>query len=250
MFKNTENFNSASTIPKKAMLPIYKDFYGQYVILKKLDLEELDLLYEKTHGSDELITVWQYLPYGPFNSPEEMKQFYANYLTSSTKLVFCVHSAKTQEPIGITCLEDINPDMGTIEVASVLYCKSVQKTEANTETVYLLMKHCIQELGYRRIAWRCNSNNEASKRSALRLGFEFEGIFYNHMIVKNGNRDTAWFGLIDQRWPPVSKNLETWLYHSKPEHRGSLFQLNTMVKGYSNVIMKDKSDSLSNVLTH
>ena len=56
------------------------------------------------------------------------------------------------------------------------------------------------------------SLNERSRRAALRLGFSFEGIFRNHMIVKGRNRDTAWFSMTDAEWPAAKENLEARLY--------------------------------------
>jgi RimJ/RimL family protein N-acetyltransferase len=51
--------------------------------------------------------------------------------------------------------------------------------------------------------------NERSRRAALRLGFRFEGIFRQHMIVKGKNRDTAWFAMLDSDWPEVKRRLDT-----------------------------------------
>ena len=59
--------------------------------------------------------------------------------------------------------------------------------------------------------WRCNSLNEKSRQAARRLGFRFEGIFYNHMIFKGKNRDTAWYSILDDEWPEVRGILEAWL---------------------------------------
>src|SRR5262245_66519813 len=66
-------------------------------------------------------------------------------------------------------------------------------------------------LGYRRMQWRCNALNAASRAAARRLGFRFEGIFYNHMIFKGRNRDTAWYSILDDEWPEVREILEKWL---------------------------------------
>ncbi|HXF99689.1 MAG TPA: GNAT family protein, partial [Bacteroidota bacterium] len=41
-----------------------------------------------------------------------------------------------------------------------------------------------------------------------RLGFSFEGLFRQHMIVKGKNRDTAWFAMLDSEWPERKKNFE------------------------------------------
>ena len=53
--------------------------------------------------------------------------------------------------------------------------------------------------------------NAPSRRAALRLGFSFEGIFRQHMMVKGRNRDTAWFSMLDSEWPGVKARFERWL---------------------------------------
>ena len=83
----------------------------------------------------------------------------------------------------------------------------VQRTPANLEATYLLLAHCFA-LGYRRVEWKCDNRNERSKRSALRMGFTFEGIQQQHMIIKNRSRDTAWFRILDREWPGVKTHLE------------------------------------------
>ncbi len=45
----------------------------------------------------------------------------------------------------------------------------------------------------------------------MRLGFQFEGIFRQHMIVKGRSRDTAWFAMIDRDWPAIRAAYDAWL---------------------------------------
>ena len=59
--------------------------------------------------------------------------------------------------------------------------------------------------------WRCNALNAKSRAAARRLGFRFEGIFFNHMIVKGNSRDTAWYSILDDEWPEVRNILTNWL---------------------------------------
>ena len=75
----------------------------------------------------------------------------------------------------------------------------------------MLLKHAMHDLRYRRMQWRCNALNEKSRNAARRLGFRFEGIFYNHTIVKGQNRDTAWYSILDVEWPEICGIIETWL---------------------------------------
>ena len=82
------------------------------------------------------------------------------------------------------------------------------------------MKHCFEDLGYRRVEWKANNLNEPSKRAAIRLGFVFEGVFRNHMVVKGRSRDTAWFSITDWEWPVVKGGLEGWFKGSNFDESG------------------------------
>jgi hypothetical protein len=77
--------------------------------------------------------------------------------------------------------------------------------------MYLMARHAFDTLGYRRYEWKCNALNAPSRRAARRLGFTFEGIFRQHMIVKGRSRDTAWFAMIDRDWPAIRAAFEGWL---------------------------------------
>jgi len=77
--------------------------------------------------------------------------------------------------------------------------------------MYLFARYVFEELGYRRYEWKCDTRNQPSRRAALRLGFRFEGIFRQHMIVKGGNRDTAWYSMLDSEWPARRAAFEKWL---------------------------------------
>jgi RimJ/RimL family protein N-acetyltransferase len=105
----------------------------------------------------------------------------------------------------------IEPVHRVIEVGSILYSPRLQQTTLATEAMYLMARHVFEDLGYRRYEWKCNALNAPSRRAALRLGFTFEGIFRQHMIVKGRNRDTAWFSMLDSEWPLRKANFERWL---------------------------------------
>jgi RimJ/RimL family protein N-acetyltransferase len=99
------------------------------------------------------------------------------------------------------------PQHLSIELGNIWYSPLAQKTGANTEATYLMLNH-VFNLGYRRVIWKCDALNTRSRRSALRLGFQFEGIHEQHLIVKGRNRDTAWFRILDNEWDAVRQQLE------------------------------------------
>jgi RimJ/RimL family protein N-acetyltransferase len=108
----------------------------------------------------------------------------------------------------------ITPEHGAIEIGHVLWGPAIARTRVATEALYLYAAHAFDALGYRRFEWKCDARNEPSRLAALRFGFAYEGTFRQHMIVKGGSRDTAWFAMTDGDWPAVSARLQAWLHPS------------------------------------
>jgi len=114
----------------------------------------------------------------------------------------------------------IEPAHGVVEVGNILLSPILQRTTAATEAMYLMARHVFDDLGYRRYEWKCNAENQPSRRAALRLGFSFEGIFRRHMVIKGRNRDTAWFAMLDCEWPERKRAFEAWLDPENFDERG------------------------------
>jgi RimJ/RimL family protein N-acetyltransferase len=126
-------------------------------------------------------------------------------------LTFAVVPLASGVAHGLTSYVRIDPGSGSLEVAGVLFSRAVQRTPVSTEATHLLLRHALDDLGYRRVEWKCDSLNEPSRQAALRLGFTHEGRFRQHMTVKVRNRDTDWFAVTDAAWPAVRRAHETWL---------------------------------------
>ena len=105
----------------------------------------------------------------------------------------------------------ITPEHGVIENGNILWGPRIAKTRVATEALFLHARYVFEDLGYRRFEWKCNAENEPSKRAAARFGFIFEGVFRQHMVVKGRNRDTAWFSILDTEWPARRAAFERWL---------------------------------------
>jgi RimJ/RimL family protein N-acetyltransferase len=105
----------------------------------------------------------------------------------------------------------IAPEFGVVEIGHIWFGSPLQRTTAATEAIYLLARHAFDDLGYRRLEWKCNALNAASRSAAERFGFTFEGVFRKHQIVKGRNRDTAWYAIVDDEWPAIRQGFEAWL---------------------------------------
>ena len=108
-----------------------------------------------------------------------------------------------------------------MEIGHIWFGAALQRTPHATETIWLLARHAFDGLGNRRLEWKCNAANERSRSAALRLGFTFEGVFRQHMIVKGRNRDTAWYSLLDGEWPAARRAFESWLAPSNFDAAGT-----------------------------
>ena len=115
----------------------------------------------------------------------------------------------------------IEPAHGVIEIGSIWFDPRFQRTRQSTEALFLMMDHALTDLGYRRLEWKCNALNKQSRAAAVRLGFRFEGIFHQHMVVKGRNRDTAWFSILDDEWPALRAAFQAWLAPANFDDDGS-----------------------------
>jgi RimJ/RimL family protein N-acetyltransferase len=181
---------------------------GRWVSLAPTSSALADALYPATHGSPEAEAVWTYMPYGPFPHEAAMAGWLDGLAGSADPRFFAVTLGGAA--VGVVGYLNAVLNDRRIEIGHIWYVPAAQRTRANTEVAYLLLRRAFEELGYRRVEWKCDALNARSRAAADRLGFTFEGIFRQHMIVKGRNRDTAWFSMLDAEWPRVRRAMEAW----------------------------------------
>jgi RimJ/RimL family protein N-acetyltransferase len=182
-------------------------------------------LWKAVRGHDE---VWTWLADGPYASESALHAALAEKQASQDAVFLAILPTTNGQSFAPPSVPDpgvssphaaagyasymrMEPAHGVVEVGNILLSPGLQRTTAATEAMYLMARHVFDELRYRRYEWKCNAENEPSRRAALRLGFSFEGIFRQHMVIKDRNRDTAWFAMLDQEWPARKQAFEAWL---------------------------------------
>jgi len=183
---------------------------GRYVTVTPLRQEHFRALWEGASGPDN-DPLWAYLFDGPYPDRACFDEAMHAKANSRDPLFFALLDHRTGLAAGHAAYMRIEPKHRCIEIGSILYTPAFQKTAAATEAMYLMARHIFEDLGYRRYEWKCNALNEPSRQAALRLGFSFEGIFRQHMIIKGRNRDTAWFAMLDAEWPARKASFQRWL---------------------------------------
>ena len=195
----------AASAPDRATL------LGRTVRLESLNpAQHGEGLWHALQGPDSDPLLWDYLPYGPFDVRADFDAWLARNAASQDLLFFAAVEQSSGQVQGVLSYLTITPQHGSIEIGHICYGRVMQRSVQATEVIYLLAKHAFDN-GYRRLEWKCNNGNERSKRAAERFGFSYEGLFRQHMVIKDRNRDTAWFSIIDSEWPALAVGYERWL---------------------------------------
>ena len=197
------------------LVPARTPLVGQLITLEPQDAaHHAAELFEASHGTDEGIKIWDHLTYGPWASVEQYAATIRSQSASLDTLFYAIRSHKTGKACGQASFLDIHAENGVTEIGHIWFCPELQRTKDATEALFLMLCNAMDDQKYRRMQWRCNALNAKSRKAAQRLGFRFEGIFYNHLIFKGMNRDTAWYSILDDEWPEVKEKIGNWLADS------------------------------------
>jgi RimJ/RimL family protein N-acetyltransferase len=205
---------SRRCLPRK---PAAVTLTGSLVDLRPLDLEaDVDALHAVSSGApcrlgsrhvdayDPDARVWRYMSGGPFTDWLGLRNWLAPQVAAPDGLPLVVRIDGS--PVGVACYIANHPEHLKIELGSIWYGPIAQGSGASAEATYLMLEHAFG-LGYRRVEWKCDAANTPSRRAALAYGFRFEGIQDAHYIIKDRNRDTAWFRMLDVEWEELGPKL-------------------------------------------
>lgn len=195
---------------KPPALPSDKPMEGRFCRVERLkaDVHAKDLW--DAMSMDVEGTMWTYLPYGPFPSEQAYTDWLDDMSQRSDPFFYVIIDQATQRAVGVASYLRIDPANGVIEVGHLQFSPLLQRSPAATEAMYLMMERAFA-MGYRRYEWKCDTLNAPSRSAALRLGFAFEGVFRQAVVVKGRNRDTAWHSIIDTEWPALKQAFLRWL---------------------------------------
>ena len=193
-----------------ARLPDDTVLAGRSCRLEPLDLDQHSESLFDAYRTDTEGRNWVYLPYGPFESMADLQDWMSEACFNGDPKFYAIVDIESGRATGMASYLRINPDAGSIEVGHIHYSPELQGTLAATEAMHLMMGNAFA-LGYRRYEWKCNALNEKSRSAALRLGFSYEGIFRQMLVVKGRNRDSAWYSLLDREWPSIDQAFRRWL---------------------------------------
>ena len=194
---------------KPAKPPERRALEGSLVRLEPVDPDRHGVaLFTSSEAAPE---IWTHLAYGPFPNQAVFTSWLEDRAATEDPLFYAIVDRASGSAHGMASFLRMDPQNGVIEIGHIWFAPELQRTRQATEAIYLLASHAFDDLGYRRLEWKCDSLNGPSRRAAERFGFIYEGVFRQHMVVKGRNRDTAWFSILDSEWPTICSAFEAWL---------------------------------------
>jgi len=213
----------ADVLARRERLPIKPapiTLTGKLVELRPLDLDaDSNALHAVSSGApfqlagraiaayDPDEQIWRWMSGGPFADAAALRSWLAQQVAAPDGLPFTVSVAGT--PVGVANFLANQPQHLKIELGNIWYGPIAQGAGVSAEVTHLLLRHAFA-LGYRRVEWKCDAQNQRSRRAALAYGFAFEGVQDAHYIVKRKNRDTAWYRMLDTEWPTFNERLQNY----------------------------------------
>jgi N-acetyltransferase len=183
---------------------------GSLVRLVPLTLDHVDALCDV--GLDASLWKWTPVQIGDCDG---MRAFVEEALAeqrAGNALAFATTLPETGQVIGSTRFMSIVPAHRRVEIGGSWIAPAWQRTRANTEAKYLMLRHAFEEWKCMRVELKTHAQNAKSRAAILRIGATEEGTLRKHMVQADGSiRDSVYFSIVDDEWPNVKRRLEAML---------------------------------------
>lgn len=181
------------------------DVIGAKVRLEALEKRHAQEFYEVTNGdacgADKKYDpeeVWGFLEYGPFKSEKELVES-GLFNLQRDEAGFAIVDMITDRLLGIVHLTNDDPKNLNVTLSLPIVKPSSDGTPEVTEACFLLLDRLFAN-GYRRVQITIDTQDVRAKRLPRSLGFTQEGQIPKHRIIKEANRDSILYGMLNSDW--------------------------------------------------
>lgn len=149
-------------------------------------------------------------------TPEEMETYVRGALAeqeAGRALPFATIDKASGRVAGSTRFAAIESLHRRVEIGWTWLAPRWQRSAANTEAKYLMLRHAFEQWGCVRVEFKTDVLNTRSRQALLRIGAKEEGILRSHIITATGRiRDTVYFSVLASEWPAVRAALDATLH--------------------------------------
>jgi RimJ/RimL family protein N-acetyltransferase len=159
------------------------------------------------------------------DSQAAMERYLAQALAeqrAGVALPFATVLRASGEVIGSTRFHSAAPAHRRVEIGWTWLGRAWQRTGANTEAKYLMLRHAFERWNCLRVEFKTSTLNQRSRAALRRIGAVEEGVLRSHMINEDGTvRDSVYFSILQEEWPSVKLRLERMMGEPETTATGS-----------------------------
>jgi RimJ/RimL family protein N-acetyltransferase len=183
---------------------------GSVIRLEPIRREHAEMFWEV--AKDALDDIFQWIPYR-MKTREDFLSLVQKAFQEQERgesVVFATVEQSSEHVIGSTRFMNIDRVNRRVEIGSTWIAPAWQRTAANTEAKYLMLRHAFEVWKCMRVELKTDALNQKSRNAILRIGAKEEGTLRRHVITWTGRvRDSVYFSILDSEWPEVKAKLET-----------------------------------------
>jgi len=182
---------------------------GSLVRLEPVRRDHAHLFWEI--AQNDLDDIFRWIPYS-MKTPQDFERLIDKAFEEQERgesVVFATVERKSGCTIGSTRFMNIDRTNRRVEIGSTWIAPAWQRTGANTEAKYLMLRHAFEVWNCMRVELKTDALNQKSRNAILRIGAKEEGTLRRHLITWSGRvRDTVYFSILDDEWEDVKTRLE------------------------------------------
>ena len=188
------------------MEPLTARLEGSIVVLEPLGEQHAEELWEAAQAPE----IWDWLV--NLNASRELFDYWLQASMESAREgsegPFATRLCSSGKVVGSSRYLNVRPPDRVVEIGWTWLNPRAWRTGANVEAKLLMLGHAFETLDCVRVEFKTDARNERSRAALAAIPARFEGVMRNHMIVPDvGQRDSAYFSVIDSEWPDVRDNL-------------------------------------------
>jgi N-acetyltransferase len=182
---------------------------GSAIRLEPIRREHAEIFWEI--AKDALDDIFQWIPYR-MQTREDFQQLVEKIFEEQERgesVAFATVERGSGQVIGSTRFMNIDRSNRRVEIGSTWIIPAWQRTAANTEAKFLMLRHAFEVWKCIRVELKTDALNLKSRNAILRVGAKEEGTLRRHVITWTGRaRDSVYFSVLDSEWPSVKTILE------------------------------------------